>query len=528
MKHTAAAIFFLTAVAIVLPVALPEVPPADAQTAICGDHVRQAGEDCDPPGVRCGSEDGEPLFCTEDCFCDFDYCGNQGIGPNEQCDPPSSRCAPPFDDLVCDQSCQCTTCGNGVLDAGEQCDTPNTFCSGAFDGQVCTDSCQCIPDTCGNGLQGAGEECEVQSFGQPCASPFADFLCGRDCKCRVPLTCGDGDIDPNEQCDPPVTLCASPFDGLACDDACQCVPDTCGNRVTGPAEQCDPPGGSGLCGSPAGGFICNFDCQCELDRCGNLITGPAEQCDPPGTLCGSPAEPICGDACQCDGPIPCGNGIVERDLAETCDPPGSLVAPVLGGEADRVCRDDCSYCGDRIVQRVDQDPFGSLEQCDDGNDLGECPIGFDNCRNDCRRPICQDPARILFRRDPKPDELKLHGLILVAPGDPTRSTVSILLENSNGPIYAAELLPGAVARKGRALFVTRNLRARHDGGVALFKVKVRRNRASTLTFKAYGELSAATLPHMRVTVSIGAQAFATEADWRRLRRGWNLPDVVLR
>jgi cysteine-rich repeat protein len=53
-------------------------------------------------------------------------------------------------------------------------------------------------------------------------------------------------------------------------------------------------------------------------------------------------------------PFPvCGDGVVSGDAGETCDPPGEPA-----GEPNE-CREDCTYCGDGVLD------FG--EECDDGN-----------------------------------------------------------------------------------------------------------------------------------------------------------------
>jgi cysteine-rich repeat protein len=107
----------------------------------------------------------------------------------------------------------------------------------------------------------------------------------------------------------------------------------------------------------------------------------------------------------------CGDGVVDGTAGETCDPPtflcnitrtaclidadcdetltgvpgqfcGVEVAPVLGGEADRECRNtgtplECTYCGDGV-----EDPG---EDCDDGNDIDD-----DGCTNECEITVCGD------------------------------------------------------------------------------------------------------------------------------------------
>lgn len=69
-----------------------------------------------------------------------------------------------------------------------------------------------------------------------------------------------------------------------------------------------------------------------------------------------------------DPPTPtCGDGLINQP-SETCEPPGSM--PTCGWCWDRVCRNDCTFCGDGNV-----DPG---EQCDDANE-----DDYDMCTNNC-------------------------------------------------------------------------------------------------------------------------------------------------
>jgi cysteine-rich repeat protein len=61
----------------------------------------------------------------------------------------------------------------------------------------------------------------------------------------------------------------------------------------------------------------------------------------------------------------CGDGYVSPDAGETCDPPG---VPVYTDGP--ICRDDCTYCGDGVLDEG--------EDCDDGNN-----VAGDGCS-----PIC--------------------------------------------------------------------------------------------------------------------------------------------
>ena len=77
----------------------------------------------------------------------------------------------------------------------------------------------------------------------------------------APPPCGNGRIDPGEQCDPPGTSCGI---GGTCSTTCQCVqPPRCGDHsVNQASEDCDPPGTA----CPAGGS-CNGSCQCPHHSC---------------------------------------------------------------------------------------------------------------------------------------------------------------------------------------------------------------------------------------------------------------------
>jgi cysteine-rich repeat protein len=61
----------------------------------------------------------------------------------------------------------------------------------------------------------------------------------------------------------------------------------------------------------------------------------------------------------------CGDGFISPDQGETCDPPGE---PAYPDGPD--CRDDCTYCGDGVLDEG--------EACDDGNN-----VAGDGCAPDC-------------------------------------------------------------------------------------------------------------------------------------------------
>jgi hypothetical protein len=101
-----------------------------------------------------------------------------------------------------------------------------------------------------------------------------------------PSLCGNSQVDPGEQCDPPGTLiCPDSAGGafVACEADCTCpfgppitttttmvtttttttTPAVCGNSQVEAGEQCDPPGTLTCFGSVGGAFLaCNANCTC--------------------------------------------------------------------------------------------------------------------------------------------------------------------------------------------------------------------------------------------------------------------------
>jgi hypothetical protein len=139
----------------------------------------------------------------------------------------------------------------------------------------------------------------------------------------VPLSCGNGKIDPGEECDPP--------NGTTCDANCLQIP-VCGNGVVeapvGPymPEQCDPPNGT----------TCSATCQNIPIVCGNGIVQPGEQCDPPnGTTCNA--------MCQNIAAPKCGDGMVNQP-SEQCDPPAAATS--YTAQCNAMCQfTGASLCG---------------------------------------------------------------------------------------------------------------------------------------------------------------------------------------
>jgi cysteine-rich repeat protein len=161
-------------------------------------------------------------------------------------------------------------------------------------------------------------------------------------------SCGNGIVDPAEQCDD---------DNLVSSDGCDanCTLTTCGNGIVTSPEQCDD-------GNNVAGDGCSPICGSE-GACGDGITSSFEECDDGNVVSGDG----CDSNCTFTG---CGNGIVASP--EQCDNgPGtgsdlccSLACQRIDADGDTVCdRDDvCPNTPDATQSNVDGDIFG--DACD--------------------------------------------------------------------------------------------------------------------------------------------------------------------
>ncbi len=249
-------------------------------------------------------------------------------------------------------------------------------------------------------------------------------LASCDTKTKNVGSCGDGFVDPGEECDGDVgeNTCATlghynVVGTLLCTPLCSFDRSDCGGRcgddlVNGAdGEDCD--GGNlngntcqGL-GHGGGVLACLADCTYDLggceNACGNGYVEGDEQCDDGNQGSGDGCSTTCRieDGWACDGATPdrcapiCGDGLIVGD--EPCDgevPEGvtCISEGFYGGELN--CTADCRLdlnacettgrCGDGTVQGV----FG--EVCD-GDDLdgSSCEsLGFHPgtlaCADDCR------------------------------------------------------------------------------------------------------------------------------------------------
>jgi cysteine-rich repeat protein len=219
----------------------------------------------------------------------------------------------------------------------------------------------------------------------------------------------------------------------------------------------------------------------------------------------------------CIGPN-CGNTVV--DAGETCDPPNLGTDPQTG---QTICRLDCTACGDGVVQA------NNAETCDDGNTVSGCRPDqpqrpLDECLNNCSRAICDDPARISFKRDF--DMLKFHGRLITEQSiDLGSGHFAIELRDVNDNVlYRASLVRGTMEATRPGMFRYKNRLAKASGGLYTFKAKYRENYY-IMTLKAYGDLSA-SVSDMVTHVYSGTNEWAVRGQWKPVGpnavNGWKL------
>ena len=210
-----------------------------------------------------------------------------------------------------------------------------------------------------------------------------------------PQLCGNGFLDPNEQCDDGNKTAGDGCTGL-CQIECHWSCGSCGTPgpcVTVPicsdhklsdAEACDD-------GNLVGGDGCSGNCKaiepgwrCPVvgDRCvpicgDGMVDGP-ETCDDGNTVAGDG----CSDICVVEpSTARCGDGVISG--AEECDRGADNADWYYGGGCTTGCHFS-AYCGDGVLN--------GLEECDDGSAHNNVTYGNkDGCARGCTFPhFCGD------------------------------------------------------------------------------------------------------------------------------------------
>jgi cysteine-rich repeat protein len=315
----------------------------DASKPVCGNGVVESGEDCDD-GSKNGSP-GDP--CQRDCSW---TCTAGTVNGDPKCntgDPCQGHAT-----CLANHTCQAGT----PLGDGTSCGT----------GKICR-SHVCSPAVCGDGVVTAPEECDDGSkngtAGDGC-DPNCKWVCvstdpTRDCApadpCAGQGTCSDTThvctAGTPEKDGTPCGGADAGADAAAAGSICKsgkCASAQCGDGIVEPGEQCDFGSGNGVgTGCEAN---CTFSCTLSPNSCvtqdlcaGTNTCTAFTQGTSPGQKCEVGTPPPDGTTCPNSGTCKnhvcvtalCGNG--HLDAGEQCD----------WGTANNVagsgCNPDCTF-----------------------------------------------------------------------------------------------------------------------------------------------------------------------------------------
>lgn len=217
----------------------------------------------------------------------------------------------------------------------------------------------------------------------------------------------------------------------------------------------------------------------------------------------------------------CGNGVLEP--GEECDAGAAACTYVAATpEASIDCRN--ALC----TAKATGTDFVCTDQC----------VLTPACR-----PLLDDPARIVFRADPKLDMVKVVArAVPLTDMDPVADTVIFSSSNINGPIYSEVITPGKFIPNTKFTAWKYVLKRTGSPMIYVFRINKRLNKLTgntefILKVTAEGDLSSADplftgqtvedLQTMTIQIAVGDDVFYNTSTWERKSNGWYLADKYM-
>jgi cysteine-rich repeat protein len=432
-------------------------------TGSCGNGIVEEGEECDDgnqvddDGCTGSSPDAPASPCSGP------FCGDAIVQQGEACDDGND-----VDDDTCPNNCAPPNCGDGIVqaDEGEECDDGNaeendsclTTClwNSCQDGhryleqndpantnplEECDDGNddqedECLQDctvaVCGDGFvarksatgEVGPEQCDdgekpADAAGDECTNDPRSYNDVVPCYCSDECTinqCGNGVIDPGEECDDgddPLTgngdnnSCTNRCEWNECGDGLAYINETNTNNPNS-LEDCDDANDNNNDACVVADFDSDGNLDCKWNTCGDsfLYTqGYDEVYDDSedGLDCEGDDNTPCTEhdnnegSCACDNPFPteaCDDGNdSDQDSCIRIPHGGDASEQCTSGDDDRLWY-ECAlnFCGDGEPYLTDTSPAdGSwvneepIEECDDANHVNN-----DSCIDDCSWNDCHD------------------------------------------------------------------------------------------------------------------------------------------
>jgi cysteine-rich repeat protein len=282
-----------------------------------------------------------------------------------------------------------TACGDDVVGSDEVCELGQiggtTVACTTTDGlagtrsQICNASCSafvddaaavCVVASCGDGVIDPGEDCDDGSFNGKYG------FCGNACTYDTAFYCGDGQLAGGEVCDCGATALMSTPDSRAFGSGPgSCVGNVNGVYASSPNASCawNCSGPAAYCGDGTidSGEVCDGSNQTWSGRLCSVSSAAAER-NQPCTTDSECSGGTCGDSTTVRSDCPFGTTRVM-----TCDDAVGASCTYVNSDWSTIACTDIGSCGDGVV-----DPD---EVCDDGN-----TDGTDGCTDECKVNVCGD------------------------------------------------------------------------------------------------------------------------------------------